>query len=86
VSQIRLYSYDACPFARRTRMVLAEKSIDFTLEAIDVHNKPEGWSEISPSGKVPLLRHRNTSIYESSIINQYLDELFPDPPLAQRYV
>jgi glutathione S-transferase len=81
MSEIRLYSYDACPFAQRTRMVLAEKSIDFTLEEIDVHNKPEGWSEISPSGKVPLLRHRDTSIYESSIINQFLDEVFPDPPL-----
>lgn len=81
MSEICLYSYDACPFAQRTRMVLAEKEVEFRLEEIDLRNKPEGWSEISPSGKVPLLRHEGTSIYESSIINEYLDELFPDPPL-----
>jgi len=81
MSEICLYSYDACPFAQRTRMVLAEKGIEFRLVEIDLHNKPDGWSEISPSGKVPLLRHEDTSIYESSIINEYLDEVFPDPPL-----
>jgi glutathione S-transferase len=81
MSDICLYSYEACPFAQRTRMVLAEKQVDFRLEEIDLQNKPEGWAQISPSGKVPLLRHDGASIYESSIINEYLDEVFPEPPL-----
>jgi len=81
MSDIQLYSYDACPFAQRTRMVLAEKRVEFTLREIDLHNKPEDWAEISPYGKVPLLRHEGASVYESSIINEYLDEVFPEPPL-----
>ena len=81
MSEIQLYSYDACPFAQRTRMVLAEKSVDFELVEVDVFDKPAGWSEISPYGKVPVLRHAGTSIYESTIINEYLDEVFPQPAL-----
>lgn len=84
MSELVLYSYESCPFAQRTRMVLAEKRIEFRLEEIDVHNKPADWAAISPSGKVPLLRHEGVPIYESSIINQYLDELCPDPPLLPR--
>jgi glutathione S-transferase len=76
-----LYSYAACPFAQRTRMVLAEKDIDFELHEVDLANRPANWREISPTGKVPLLRHEGETIYESTIINQYLDEAFPGHPL-----
>ena len=81
MSDIELYSYDACPYAQRTRMVLAEKGLDFALHEVDVYNKPANWATISPYGKVPVLRHDGASIYESTIVNQYLDEAFPDPPL-----
>jgi glutathione S-transferase len=80
-NSVELYSFAACPFAQRTRMVLAEKSIDHERHEIDLYNRPENWKEISPTGKVPLLRHRGATIYESTIINQYLDESFPERPL-----
>jgi glutathione S-transferase len=78
---IELYSYDACPYAQRTRMVLAEKGIEFALHEVDPQAKPANWLEISPYGRVPVLRHRGVSIYESSIINQYIEEAFPEPAL-----
>ena len=78
---VELYSYEACPFAQRSRMVLMEKRVDFELTEIDVYNKPDNWLEISPYGKVPVLRHNGGIIYESMIINEYLDEVFPNPPL-----
>lgn len=81
MSAVELYSYAACPFAQRTRMVLAEKAIDYKLHEVDLANPPAGWRDISPTGKVPLLRHAGTAIYESGIINQYLDEAFPGTPL-----
>ena len=81
MSTVELFSYEACPFAQRTRMVLIEKGIDFSLTEIDINNKPDGWEKISPYGKVPLLRHDGQRIYESAIINEYLDERFPEPPL-----
>ena len=78
---VELFSYEACPFAQRTRMALIEKGLEFQLTEIDINNKPDWWSELSPYGNVPLLRYGDDVIYESAIINQYLDELFPDPPL-----
>jgi len=81
MSSIHLYSYQACPFARRTRMTLIEKGLDFELTEIDINNKPADFSSISPYGKVPVLLHGEEHIYESAIINEYLDERFPQPPL-----
>jgi glutathione S-transferase len=81
MSKPHLYSYQACPFARRTRMALLEKGIDFELTEIDINNKPANFEQISPYGKVPVLLHEDTRLYESAIINEYLDEYFPEPSL-----
>lgn len=78
---LELFSFEACPYAQRTRMTLIEKGVDFSLTEIDLFDRPAWFSEISPYGKVPALRHGGTTIYESTIINQYLDEVFPEPPL-----
>jgi glutathione S-transferase len=81
MSTVELFSYEACPFAQRTRMVLIEKGIAFELTEIDLGARPSWFLEVSPYGKVPLLRHDGRLVYESAIINQYLDEVFPQPPL-----
>jgi len=81
MSDLHLYSYQACPFARRTRMVLLEKGLDFELTEIDINNKPDDFNEVSPYGKVPVLLHNGGRIYESAIINEYLNESFPEPAL-----
>ena len=78
----KLYSYEACPFAQRTRIALHEKGLDFDLTEIDLsEGKPDWFAEISPYGKVPLLLDGKTRFYESAIINEYLDEQYPEPPL-----
>ncbi len=81
MSTIELYSFEGCPYAQRTRMALLEKGLDFVLNEIDLYNRPAWFADISPYGKVPVLRHEGTTVYESAIINQYLDERFPSPPL-----
>ena len=81
MAKIELFSAEACPYAQRTRMVLIEKGIDFELTEIDVYNRPAWFQEVSPYGKVPVLRLDGRVVYESTIVNQYLDEAFPAPPL-----
>ncbi len=81
MSDVQLYSNKSCPFAQRTRMVLIEKDIDFELTEVDLGEKPEWYKEVSPYGKVPLIMHSGQRIYESVIINEYLDEVFPSPPM-----
>ncbi|NKB45706.1 MAG: hypothetical protein GKS03_15655 [Alphaproteobacteria bacterium] len=78
---IELFSFEACPFAQRTRMMMIEKGIDCALTEVDLHNKPDWWKELSPHGKVPLVRHNGEIVYESRIINEYLEEVFPEPAL-----
>ncbi|NBD16360.1 MAG: glutathione S-transferase family protein [Cyanobacteria bacterium] len=78
---LELYSASVCPFAHRTRLTLMEKGIDFQLIEIDLNNKPDWFSEVSPYGKVPVIKHQENRIWESAIINEYLDEAFPEPAL-----
>ena len=63
----------------RTRMVLHEKGIDFEVHEVDLSNKSAEFLEVSPYGKVPVLRVGGTSLYESNVVNEYLDEVY-DPP------
>ncbi|MEH1843364.1 MAG: glutathione S-transferase family protein [Nostoc sp.] len=84
MSNIQLYFAKASTFSQRTRVVLLEKGIDFTPIEIDLQNKPDGYTQISHYGKVPAIKHGNVEIYESAIINEYLDEVFPKPPLLPR--
>ncbi len=65
-------------------MVLLEKGVDFVFTEIDLDNKPEWFLKVSPYGKVPVIRHNGAVIYESAVINEYLDEVFPEPPLLPR--
>lgn len=81
MAEIEIYSSAACPYAHRTRLALLEKGIDFTVSEIDLNNKPDWFNNISPYSKVPVIKHGNDCIWESSIINEYLDEVFPEPPL-----
>jgi glutathione S-transferase len=81
MSTIQLYFAKASTFSQRTRVVLLEKGIDFTPIEIDLQNKPDGFTQISRYGKVPAIKHGDVKIYESAIINEYLDEVFPEPPL-----
>ena len=81
MSDIEIISSATCPFAQRTRMVLLEKNIDFALIEIDLEEKPDWFKKISPYGKVPVLKHDSNIIIESSIINEYLEEVFPKKPL-----
>jgi glutathione S-transferase len=78
---IKLYSAKGCPFARRTRLVLHEKGAEFEAHEVDFRNKSEEFLKASPTGKVPVVVADGDSLYESNIVNQYLDEIFEKPKL-----
>jgi len=76
-----LYSGTTCPFSQRCRFVLFEKGMDFEIRDIDLYNKPEDIAVMNPYGQVPILVERDLVLYESNIINEYIDERFPHPQL-----
>ncbi len=78
---LELFSAQVCPYAHRSRLALAEKGLGFTLSEIDLSNKSQRFLDISPYGKVPVLLHNGRTVYESAIVNEYLNDTFPTPAL-----
>ncbi|AIL32067.1 glutathione S-transferase N-terminal domain-containing protein [Basilea psittacipulmonis] len=76
-----LYSGTSCPFSHRCRFALYEKGMDFEIRDVDLYDKPEEISMMNPYGRVPILEERDLILYESNIINEYIDERFPHPEL-----
>jgi RNA polymerase-associated protein len=80
-AMMNLYSGTTCPFSHRCRFVLYEKQMDFQVIDVDLFNKPEDIAVINPYNRVPVLVDRELVLYESNIINEYIDERFPHPQL-----
>lgn len=84
MSNLQLIQAEVCPYAQRSHMCLLEKGLEFERIEIDLHDKPAWFEKVSPYSKVPVLKHGEVRVYESSIVNEYLNEVFPDPPLLPR--
>ena len=78
---MKLIVSDHCPFSMRCILVLMEKNINFDLEVVDLTRKDEFLHKLSPYARVPVLVHSGRSIYESSVINEYLEDINPEPAL-----
>jgi len=78
---LKLVSFDICPYVERSRIVLLEKRVSHEIEFIDLANKPAWFLEVSPMGRVPVLLVDGRPVFESSIINELVEELHPEPPL-----
>lgn len=72
----RLISFKLCPYVQRSVITLREKKVDFNLEFIDLQNKPDWFLKLSPLGKVPILETSKGILFESAVINEYLDEIY----------
>ena len=78
MAHIELISTKTCPYVQRSRIALMEKGIDFIFTEVDLRNKPDWFLEISPYGKVPVLKHDDKIIYESAVINEYLEDCYEE--------
>lgn len=88
---LKLISFELCPFVQRSVITLLEKGMEFEINYLTLNElkNPPGWfREISPLGKVPVLRVGDTTLFESSVIMEYIDEislpsLHPADPLQR---
>ena len=81
MADIEFITAEACPFAQRTHLTLIEKGIDFDRTEVDLGDKPDWFEALSPYGKVPVLRRGGDIVYESSIINEYIEQIHPEPAI-----
>jgi glutathione S-transferase len=72
------------PFSAHTRKVvltLREKALPYEIVRVIPLSPPPGWLELSPLGKIPVLRTPELTVADSSVICQYLERVHPSPAL-----
>jgi RNA polymerase-associated protein len=78
---LTLYDAARCPFCARVRIVLEEKQVPVDTVAIELGDRPAWLYEKNPSGKVPVLEEDGWLLAESAVIDEYLNERYPEPQL-----
>ena len=84
---LKLYDFKSSPNCQRVKVVLAEKNLPYEIVPIDLRKQEQKTPEylkLNPYGKVPVLTDDTTVLYESLIINEYLEEKYPNPPLMPK--
>ncbi len=78
---MKLYSGTQCLFSHACRFVLKEKDIECDLVFSNDKQVEEIVAELNPYGETPMLADRDLVLYDGMVVNEYLDERFPHPPL-----
>lgn len=76
-----LYSGEQCVFSHGCRIVIFEKEVECQIICQDQVDGAEGLAELNPYNETPTLLDRDLVLYGAQIINEYLDERLPHPPL-----
>nr|AIL29316.1 glutathione S-transferase omega 1 [Cnaphalocrocis medinalis] len=80
--KLRLFAMRFCPYAERTVLVLNAKGLEYDLVFVNLDHKPDWLFNFSPKGTVPALEYeQGKAIFDSNVINVYLDEKYPEKPL-----
>jgi len=72
---LHLISFKTCPFVQRAVITLNQKNVEHEVTYIDLAEPPEWFLDVSPLGKVPVLKVDDEVLFESAVINEYLDEI-----------
>ena len=84
-STLVLYHAAYSPCSLKVRLVLAEKGLSYTSRELSFARQEQvapDYLKINPNGVVPTLVHDGQVIFDSSVIAEYLDELFAEPALV----
>lgn len=81
-STMALYSSETSLDCHRVRFVLAEKGINVDIVNVTVDESAAAdLAELNPYNRAPTLVDRDLVLYDAGVINDYLDERYPHPPL-----
>ena len=82
--EIELFTANICPYAHRVHLALLEKGLEFWHTEIDLKDKPEWFLVISPLGEVPVIRHEDRFVANSTVTLEYLEDVHPEPALRPK--
>jgi RNA polymerase-associated protein len=78
---MKLYSGSQCLFSHACRFVLRAKEIECDVVFTTDKQVEDAVAELNPYGETPTLADRDLVLYDGVVVNEYLDERFPHPPL-----
>ena len=81
---IRLYEHVLSPYAQKVKIALREKGLDFEVAmpaALGAGGAAGEFAKANPRAEVPVLIDGETSVFDSTIILEYLEDRFPLPSL-----
>jgi glutathione S-transferase len=84
---IKLYHAPQSSNSRKVRIALLEKGLEFERVPIDLGKKEQknpDYLKIHPFGQVPALDDEGFIVYDSTVINEYLEDEYPYPPLLPK--
>jgi glutathione S-transferase len=82
---ILLYEHPLSPFAQKVKVALREKRIEFEARIPDLFTGGDAaFNAANPRREVPVLIDGETAVFDSTIILEYLEDRWPEPPLLPR--
>ena len=86
--KFHLISSVTCPWVQRAVIVMRAKGAPFDVTYVNLQDRPDWFVEMSPHGKVPLLKVGDTVLFESNAIAEFLEEtlephLHPADPIKR---
>jgi glutathione S-transferase len=84
---IKLYTFPPSTNSRKVRIALLEKGLEFERINVDLSKREQknpDYLKIHPYGQVPALDDEGFIVYDSTVINEYLEDEYPYPPLMPK--
>jgi len=83
---LELYHFEPAANSMKPLLCLSEKGVEFTSRQLNLDGKrwvqySDAFLKINPDGQVPVLVHDGRVITESTVINEYIEDVFPENPL-----
>jgi glutathione S-transferase len=78
---LTIYGVPISVHTRKVILAALEKGLEFTNEPVIPFNPPTGWNQLSPTGKIPVVRDGERVLRDSSVICAYLERVHPHPAL-----
>lgn len=84
---IKLYTFPPSTNSRKVRIALIEKGLEFERVNVDLtkrEQKSSDYLKLHPFGQIPALDDEGFILYDSTVINEYLEDEYPYPPLMPK--
>jgi glutathione S-transferase/RNA polymerase-associated protein len=81
---IQLFDVPLSPYAQKVKLALLEKGLSFETRVEDLTQPSDALRRVSPRLEVPALSDGDVSLYDSSVIVEYLEDAYPEHALLPK--